>query len=261
MTLLQAVNELLSGLGEPPVTVLDTGGTSEVSEAEEYIGIAMREIVLEDWPQTADESRTVPLPTFRLTVTGSGVFTWGETCTVGGVEVVFSHVETVGATTYMYVSGSTTPGTGTITGGTSGATRTVTAVLAITSSKIGIGSDWTSIRASPTEYRRITVRDGFLFDLDDLTTTFTGDVILDIRRDGSFTALTPALRQYVTKRAAVLFQQFKKRGITDDQFLVRRLNEARSVALRERQDHRRTNIHKTAEANAMSGNRLWVSIQ
>lgn len=262
MTTLQAVNELLAGLGEPPVTVLDTGGTSEAAEAEEYLAIAQREIMLEGWPQTQDHKRTVPLPTFRLTITGSsGTFTWGETCTIGAVEVVFSHVETAGVTTSMYVKGTTTPGTGTITGGTSGATRTVTAVAAITSSKIGVGSDWTQIRANPSEYRRITVRDGFLYDLTDLTTTFYGDVVLDIKRDGTFSALTDALQHYITKHAAVLFQAYKKRGTADDQFLQRRLGMARSAALRERQSHVQTNIHHTAEANALSGDRLWVPIR
>lgn len=263
MTTLEAVNELLSGLGEPPVTALDTGGTSEAAEAETYLGIALREIMLEVWPQVADEKRTVPVPTYRLTVTGStGSFTWGETVTVGGVTAVFSHIETVGVTQSMYVSGaSATPGTGTITGSDSGVSRTVTVVAAITSSKIGVGTDWTSIRTHATEYRRVTVRSGFLYDLDDLTTTFYSDLVLDIRRDGSFSTLTDALQQYVAKHAAVLFQQFKKRGITDDQFLMRRLNSARSMALRERQDHKQTNILNTAEHNDISGNRLWVPIR
>lgn len=263
MTLLQAVNELLAGLGEPPVTALDTGGASEAGEAEEWLAIAQREIMLEGWPQTQDQKRTVPLPTYRLTITGStGTFTWGETVTVGSVTAVFSHIETVGATTSMYVSGtSDTPGTGTITGGTSGATRTVTAVAEITSSKIGIGSDWTEIRASATEFRRITVRDGFLYDLDELTTTFTGNVILDIKRDGTFSALTDALQHYIAKHATVLFQAYKKRGTADDQFLQRRLGMARAAALRERQNHAQTNIHNTIEAYAVSGNRYWIPIR
>lgn len=262
MTILQAVNEILAGLGDPPVTVLDTGGTSDAAEAEDYLAVAMREIMLEGWPQTEDHNREVPLPTFRLTVNGSATaFVWGETVTIGSVEVVFSHFELVGATLYMFVSGSTTPGTGTATGGTSGLTKTASAVTALTTSKIGVGSDWTAIRAGKREYKRITVRDGFLFDLDDLTTTFTGNVILDIKRDGSFDDLTDALQQYITKHAAVLFQQYKKRGVTDDQFLQRRLLSARTAAFRERQDHVRTNIHRTAEANAISGNRLWYPIQ
>ena len=98
------------------MTALDTGGTSDAAEAEEYLSRAMRELMLEGWPQTADEDREVPLPTYRLTITGStGTFTWGETVSIGSVDVVFSHIETVGATTYMYVSGSTTPSTGTAT--------------------------------------------------------------------------------------------------------------------------------------------------
>lgn len=243
------------------MTALDTGGTSEAAEAEEYLSRAMRELMLEGWPQTADEDREVPLPTYRLTITGStGTFTWGETVSIGSVDVVFSHIETVGATTYMYVSGSTTPSTGTATGDDSAATRTVTAVSAITSSKIGVGSDWTAIRSSKNEYRRITVRDGFLYDLDDLTTTFYGNVRLDIRRDGTFTDLTDALQNYITKRAAVLFQIYKKRGQADDAYLNRELDKARVIALRERQDHRRTSITKTAEANAVSGGRTWVSV-
>lgn len=263
MTTLEAVNELLSGLGEPPVTALDTGGTSEAAEAETYLGIAMREIALEGWPQTSDHERDVPVPTYRLTVTGTtGSFTWGETVTVGSVTAVFSHIETVGGTQSMYVSGtSDTPGTGTITGSTSGVSRNVTAVAAITSSKIGVGSDWTAIRSAATEYKRITVRGDFLYDLDDLTTTFYSDLTLDIKRDGTFTSLTDSLQQYVTKKAAVKFQRYKKRGTTDDQFLMRELNEAKVFALRERQDHTRTNIHNTAEANAISGNRLWQPIR
>jgi hypothetical protein len=261
VTILQAVNEILAGLGEPPVTVLDTGGTSEAAEAETYIDNAMREIILEGWPQTADENREVPLPTFRLTVNGSATaFVWGETVTIGSVEVIFSHFELVGATLYMFVSGATTPGTGTATGGTSGLTKTVSAVTALSTSKIGVGSDWTAIRAGTREYKRITVRDGFLFDLDDLTTAFTGNVFLDIKRDGSFDELTDALQNYIVKKAAMLFQRYKKRGVTDDQFLRDRLIEARGMALRERQDHARTNIHRTSEANAISGDRLWYPI-
>lgn len=262
MTTLEAVNELLAGLGDPPVTALDTGGSSDAAEAEDYLARAMREIVLDGWPQTADEDREIPLPTFKLTITGStGTFEWGETVSIGAVDVVFSHIETVSGTTYMYVSGATTPSTGTATGDDSGATRTVTAVVAITTSKIGVGTDWTAIRASKNETTRITVRDGFLFNLDDLTSTFYGSVRLDIRRDGTFTDLTDALQQYVTKWAAVLFQRYKKRGETDDGFLMQNVARARTVALRERQSHRRTNLNNTAEAYAIAGGRAWIAVQ
>jgi len=262
VTTLEAVNEILAGLGEPPVTALDTSGTSEAAEAEEYITRAMREIMLEGFPQTADQDREVPVPTFRLTITGSsGTFTWGETVSIGSVDVVFSHIETVGVTTYMYVSGSDTPGTGTATGDDSSATRTVTAVLAVSSSKIGVGSDWTGIRASKNETKRISVRDGFLFDLDDLTLSFYGNVRLDIKRDGTFSDLTDSLQNYIVKKAAVLFQRYKKRGETDDAFLMRELGEARVLALRERQSHRRTNITKTREFDDMNGGRSWVSVR
>lgn len=261
MTTLQAVNELLAGLGDPPVTALDTGGSSDAAEAEDFLSRAMREIMLKEWPQTGDEDREVPLPTFRLTITGStGTFTWGETVSIGSVDVVFSHIETVGLTTYMYVSGADTPSTGTATGDDSGATRTVTAVLAVTSSKIGVGSDWTSIRSSKNESTRITVRNGYLFNMDDLTLNFYGSVRLDIRRDGTFSYLTDALQNLITKRAAVLFQRYKKRGETDDQFLREQYGEALAIALRERQDHRRTNIHNTHESNRDSGYRLWVPV-
>lgn len=262
MTRLEAVNELLAGLGEPPVTALDTGGTSEAAEAEEYLDRAMREIVLEEWPQNADHDRTVPLPTHRLTITGStGTFTWNEVITVGSVTGTFSHIETVSGTSYLYGAFTETPGTGTITGSTSGATRTVTAVLAVSSSKIGVGSDWTQVRASQQEYRRITVREGFLFDLGDLTYTFNSDVTLDIRRDGVFANMTDALQNYIVKKAAVLFQRYKKRGMADDQFLREQLIEAKVGALRERQDHRRTNILNTNEHYEISGGRLWHPVR
>lgn len=49
MTKLEAVNEMLEALGEPPATALDTGGTSEVAQAETILDREHERLLRRGW--------------------------------------------------------------------------------------------------------------------------------------------------------------------------------------------------------------------
>lgn len=77
-TTLEGVNEILEGIGQPPVTALDTGGTSEEAEAETFLDRYNERVqrtgpgidpslTLTGWSQNTDPDRT-------LGVVGGAIF-------------------------------------------------------------------------------------------------------------------------------------------------------------------------------------------
>lgn len=69
MTTLEAVNEMLEAVGEPPVTALDTGGTSDEAIAEATLDREKKSILLRGWTcnSLTDQTYTPSAGTITLT--------------------------------------------------------------------------------------------------------------------------------------------------------------------------------------------------
>lgn len=70
MTILEAVNEMLESVGEPPVTALDTGGTSDAGQAEGILDRERQRILRQGWVANTllDRTFTPSAGTITLTV-------------------------------------------------------------------------------------------------------------------------------------------------------------------------------------------------
>lgn len=228
MLKLDAVNICIRGLGDPAVTALDTGGTSDAGEAEAEIDRQLKIVLRGKGYGTAANFREeveLTLPDTTVTASGgSGTFTYDETITqaVSGATGTFRY-ETGGKVYVDTVSG-TWNASGALTGGTSGATRaTVTATASITEAKHAVPETaFLFIRPARREWKRLGVYNGFLFDEDQDTQTFTGSVYIDAITVRTWDETPEWIQEYVARKAAREFQWDKKRGVTDDQKLGQR---------------------------------------
>ena len=225
MLKLDAVNICIRALGDPAVTALDTGGASDAGEAESEIDRQLKIVLRGRGYGTAANTREeveLTLPDTTVTASGgSGTFTYDETITqaVSGATGKFRY-ETGGKVYVDTVSG-TWNASGALTGGTSGATRaTVTATAAITSAFHAVPETaFMFIRPARREWKRLGVYNGFLFDEDQDTQTFTGSVYIDAITVRTWDETPEWIQEYVARKAARQFQRYKKRGVTDDQML------------------------------------------
>ena len=222
MTTLEAVNRILAAIGEPPVTALDTGGTTEQAEAETFLDRSRREVLSVGWYCNTDRKYENDLPVTRLTVTAAATgFQWDETITesVTGATGRFRYAETSGATSYVYVipvSGTFDGNSRTLTGGTTAYTRTDSAVATVTNAKQAYDTTRHLVVTPTWSVPSLSMRGGYLWDAMNLTFSWTEDITIDIIRLLDFTDLADSLAVYVTAHAAFEFQRYKKRGQQDE---------------------------------------------
>lgn len=193
-TKLEAVNEMLEGLGEPPVDQLDTGGVSIEAEAE---AILDRE---------------------RRRVLGAGPAKLGAW-----------HSTLLDRKRFSFDVGSPYP-----------------------------APDFTEfiyVRWASHPYKRVAIRDGVLYDMDEDQVINTGEVVLDVALDRPFEDLSPRLKDYVVASASVAFQRAKKRGREDDAFLRDKLRGAKVHAMQEDFELSRLNVLGTPTEQRILGNR------
>lgn len=234
MTTLEAVNEILAGLGEPPVTALDTNGTSEQAEAEAYLNKSAKKCQRAGWSFNKQRRVTLLLPNRTVSCSGgSGTFTYGETVTqsTSGATGTFYYEED--GKVYLRDVSGTFDASHSITGGTSGATRnSVTATAAITSAKHAVPSTALEVTPSDIEWAKFSYNSGFLYDTTNNTYTFTGSVSVNMLIAFSFSNLPDWMQEYVAADASVEFQRYKRRGMADDALLLQELIACRTRARR-----------------------------
>jgi len=263
MTKLEAVNQILMAVGEAPVTALATGGTNEISVAETVLDRETKAILSSGWWCNTLVDVSAKPGLVKLTTTGSGTFTFGETVTRGGATGTYCYTD--GVYVYVYNDSTTAFSAGTLTGATSGATRTITAVATSSSGKVAIDTDWLFVEASQIGYelRRPIQRGNFLFNPDDNTFLFSSTVRLRIYENVDFIDLPQTLAQYCVASAALKFQRFMKRGQTDDAMLQQEWVAAKIAAEREDESSKGVNVLNTSEARRIRGNRSrttgWAS--
>jgi hypothetical protein len=226
MLKLDAVNICIRALGDPAVTALDTGGTSDAGEAESEIDRQLKIVLRGRGYGTAANTREeveLTLPDTTVTASGgSGTFTYDETITQAGIGSGTGKFRyETGGKVYVDTVSGTWNASGALTGGTSGATRaTVTATAAITSAFHAVPETaFMFIRPARREWKRLGVYNGFLFDEDQDTQTFTGSIYIDAITVRTWDETPEWIQEYVARKAARQFQRFKKRGVTDDQML------------------------------------------
>lgn len=226
MLKLDAVNICIRALGDPPVTALDTNGTSDAGEAEAEVDRQLKIVLRGKGYGTAANTREeveLVLPDTALTATGgTGTFTYGSTITqtTSGATGTFYYEESG----VVYVK--KTSGTFTTTGGhtlVSGAVNrnAPTVVTSITSAKHAVPETaFMFIRPARREWKRLGVYGGFLFDEDQDTQTFTGSIYIDAITVRTWDETPEWIQEYVARKAARAFQRYKRRGVTDDQMLA-----------------------------------------
>ena len=260
MTKLDAVNEILESVGEPPAAALNTGGNSEIADAERFLDRQVKTILARGWWCNTLVNVAAKPGLVKLTTTGTGTFQWGETVTRGSATGTFCYTD--GVYVYVYNDGTAAFTTGTLTGSTSGATRTITVVATTSTGKIAVDSDWLFSEASQygEEFARPTVRGGFLFDPDNNTDQFSKAVQLRAYDLLAFTDLPQNLARYITLATAVKFQRYLKRGSVDDQMLQQELMSAKGEAEQEDIDQKQTNVLATSDAMRVRGGRYRTGL-
>jgi hypothetical protein len=243
MQRLSAVNRILRGLGDPPVSALDTGNNSDAGEAETFLNESDIQIQTQGWAPNYQTNITIALPDTALTATGgTGTFTYGSTITqaTSGATGTF-YYETGGI---VYVKKLNDTAFNTANTISSGAVNRAapTAVATITSAKHVVPSTWLMVRPSPNESKQFYNVGGFLYDPVNNTDVFTANVVIDRVTQNDFTTLPEWLAEYIVANAAIRFQRYKRRGVTDDQMLMDELSGFRTRARRENQELLRINI-------------------
>lgn len=258
-TTLEAVNRILRGCGEPPVTALDTGGTTDAAEAEVFLNEDNRYCQREGYAPSIELGVTIYLPTVAITCSsGTGTFTYDDLVTqTGSGATGYFKYESGG---YVYLASVT----GTFVGGNdpihnTGNTVNRTTVSAATTQTSGLHAyptSWLSAVPAAGEYQTFALNNGYFYDTVNNTTTWTNNIVVDRIVERTFTQLPDWLSEYIIARAAVRFQEYKKLGARDDQTLRDQLTAARLCARREDQKLRRINILNTTHARDVRGNRM-----
>lgn len=266
MTYVNAVNEMLEWIGQPPVTAITVSGNDETNEAQTILDRASYEVQAQGWycNTTLDATLALALARFVFTV-GTGTFVIGETVTESstGATGTYAYEETVGATSYIYlvpVSGTFT-GNHALTGATSAATKTATTYALQTTGKIALPASYLVVVPSETasEQAKIVQRGSFLWDAVNKTYTFSLPVHVELVEGLAFTSLPLQLASLVVKTAGAKFHAYKLRGVTLPPERQLELRQATTHALQEDQDLRAVDTTNTAEARAIKGNRnAWT---
>ena len=273
LTTLQAVNEILEGIGEPPVTALDTGNTSDEAEAETFLDRFDKRVQTTGWAQNTEYDVELHFASVTLTGTiaaGATTFTKGErvTQTTSGAVGIITAAYTNPNTSYVIcpLDGSAAfDGTNIITGAVSAkVTATTSDVATNTSGVIEVEQDVLTIK-NPSDPNAV-IRNGRLYDVDNDdnntggTATFDDSVYVDLVRLVTFTELSDPLQAYIVATAAYHFQRYKKRGELDDKVLGQNMIAAKVDANRENRIllGQRANVLMTPGARRIRGNRSRI---
>lgn len=284
MTRLDAIQEMLEGIGAGHASALDsTGswpsqvfGTTNAADAERILDRETKKILAQGWFLNTLSDFVVKRPTYSWTYSGAitGTFTFGETITqaVSGATGVFNYSDVANKKVYVGDVTGTPNSSGNLTGGISGATvTTVTAATALTSSKIAGDPLWLSAIAGCLETRQIsmtydsTLATNLLVDMwpdndaNPTTQLFTVDQLrLDAIKNLDFVTLPQNLAQWCVAQAQVAFQRYKKNAGQDDAGLAQRAVIARAHWMAENTDNARTNVLRTQETFEFKGGRRGV---
>jgi len=255
LTKLQAVNELLAAGNLYPVSALDPGGTSDAASAEDQLDRTSAQVQSQGWHCNTEREVTLEVPTVTVTV-GSvvGTFIAGETVTQATSGATGQYHQTDGTTMYLSDITGTWDGSHAITGGTSGATADVSATATVTSAEIVVADDVLSVDTAGESFSMdVAVIDGKLYNRDDDTTTFTGDLVVDLVRYHGFADLPPWLRRLVTAEAVRTWQRRTIGDATADAAIREELAEARLEAARKDTETADYNILNTRTAQRVRG--------
>lgn len=242
MNRLSAVNEILECIGEPPAAVLDTGGGSEVADAERILDRENRHTQTRGWIINETKDKRILVPETVLTLASvTGTFEHGETVTESGSGATgtWSHIDDGG---FAYVFGATGNFAGiggTLTGGDSGATATVNNAEIVTGSTVYADPNWITVSPAVEYGQRLTtqnfsVRGERLWNNDD--TEGSWDVGTEIRADVifelEFEKLPSPVGNLVIANACMAFQRYRKAGVVDDAFVREKKTVAQAMAHR-----------------------------
>lgn len=242
MEKLAAVNLIRNAIGVPSASALDTGSNNLAGEAETYLDNKLASVLMERWWFNASEYDVeLELPDSRFEVTGgAGTFTFDEivTQTTSGATGKFKYLLTVGATTYMYlvaVSGTFTVGSLTLTGGTSGATKTGASYTAITEARHAVPDSYLRVVPAPRQNPIFVKQGSYLYNPDpaERTLNWEENVFADVQRELSWTELTEAQQEYIARAAAYEFQFYKKPSERSGSRLYQMMLGAKTRALQE----------------------------
>lgn len=215
MTDLEGVAIVLQAIGAPSPNALDTGGASEVADAEALLRQENKLIQNRGgngWWFHRIERYEAELPTIQLTVGGStGTWVFDETVTqaVSGATGKFKYEITVGASKYVYV----VPLTGTFNGannitGATPTTRTVSAVATVTEARQAFPrSFWCYVERNAEERENPVPNGDYLYNPDPDVQSFnwSEDLLLNVVRLIDFDDLPESLADYVARSAAEKF--------------------------------------------------------
>lgn len=244
MLKLDAVNICIRALGDPAVTALDTGGTSDAGEAEVLVDRQNIVIQRQGWACNMRTGVVLTLPNLTVAASaGTGTFTYGETVTQTSTGATGTFYYEEGGLVYLLVlTGTFTSGASTIHNAGSTVTRVSAAVATITEAKHAIPES-VFLSATPLyQWPRFSIVGEFAYDLDEDTTTFSGNFTINATVLRTFAQLPGWLQELIAWEAAAEFQIYKKRGVTDDRYIDRSLSKARAIARREDQDIRRHSL-------------------
>lgn len=266
MDTLDAVNEILEAVGEPPASALDTGGSTDVALAEVFLDRFNLRIQSEGWTFNSGEDYEIVVGAVKVTVGAiTGTYTPLETVTQSGSGATGTIMHAQAGSIYVYVLTGTFVGSGTMTGGTSGATSTASAVATITESPVSVPATW--IVAHPHRVDGalagsidFSSRQGRLHNPDvehDPATFDSGDTLrVDFVELVDFESVPEEIAAYVVAAAAVKFQRHIKGGSEDDSFLREELALARTKARQFESDANRRSLFDTEAHRRMTG-RNW----
>lgn len=260
MTKLEAINEMLEWIGQPPVTALDTGGTTDEAEAENTLDRISQKVQQRGWYWNTELDVDYFVADVKIAVSGgAGTFTLGETVTqtTSGATGTFQYL--TGGFIYLTRLTGTFANTLNLTGGTSGATRVGAAYTAITESLVPYGTDILRLWPNSAESAKVTQRNGYLWDTEDNTDVLEEDVRLDIVRLLDFTELPYTLANYITVQSAWSFLRYKMPGRTEGlQLRMLEIEKARIAVVQENSDLLKVNIHNTRDGQSFLGDRTNV---
>ena len=258
-TTLNAVNEMLESIGEPPASALDTGGTSIVAQAESILDREAHQILERGWWANTDPEVKYEPPDRSIAASGgSGSFTFGETITGGtsGAIGTFQY-EDGGEVFYFAESGDLQSGE-TITGSDSGATRNTTAgPSTITEAKVPFGPD--VIDAEPTKRslrEKIAMRGDFFYKRDDATFTFDSSFVMAVTYLIDFADLPRYLQRLIVRKAALAFSRAVKGSVQEDAIARQELDRAWAIALQQNDDKEMPNALRDTHGRETRGRRL-----
>jgi hypothetical protein len=261
LTTLQAVNEMLEYLGDPAVTALDA--TTDATEAEAFLDRWRRRVLAEQaWPNLKEEEFELTIPDRLLTVGSvtSGPYTYNETVTETGSAATGTFAYIDSTSLYLRNVSGTFAGNNTLTGGTSGATCTGSAVSTETSGRIPVDPlGWLRVtRDRSREWKDVVPRAGFFYDIEEQSSTFTTSVFVDLVLLDALGDLPDMLAQYVVAKSAWAFQEYKQRAVTDEAMIEKRLAQAQGHARQEALRIRTRNPLTTVDMRKVKGDRTQL---